>query len=71
MGYASRERQDPRTARRAAVKTRVRGRAYRYTRSMTDLLVIAVVLAFFALATLVVRGCQAIVGDSSGETESR
>ena len=38
---------------------------------MTDVLLIAVVLAFFALAALVVRGCQTIVGDDPEETAGR
>ena len=65
------ERQDPPAARRAFVKTAVRASGDRYTRCMTDLLLIVVVLAFFALASLVVRGCQAMTGDGPEETESR
>ena len=38
---------------------------------MTDLLLIAFALAFFAIAALVVRGCQTIVGDDPEETPSR
>ena len=38
---------------------------------MTDLLLLLVILAFFALAALVVRGCQAIVGDELDEAEPR
>jgi hypothetical protein len=35
---------------------------------MTDVLLILVVIAFFVLASLVVRGCQAIVDDRHPES---
>jgi hypothetical protein len=38
---------------------------------MTDVLLILVVVAFFVLASLAVRGCRAIVDDGNPESESR
>ena len=53
------------------VKTRALRLASRYDKGMSDLLFVALSLAFFVAAAAFVAGCERIVGSAHGEERPR
>jgi hypothetical protein len=68
---ASASRQDCLSERRSFVRTGARGTQARYDLGIRDVFFIALVVAFFAVATVFVRACEFVVGRGSGAEEAR